>query len=128
MYSEFKSTWDGHLGRIEASQHFIEISPKYTRLIHSVPHPAGLRAPLFEMNEIAKMLDLEVIKPAPTEWSSPIVFAPKKDDTVRLGIDYRKLNAVTVRNFHLIPAMDECMNAFGDAMFFSILDVTSTNL
>lgn len=47
--------------------------------------------------EVDRMLTEEVIEPATTEWAPPNVFAPKKDGSLRFSIDYKKLNAVTIR-------------------------------
>lgn len=44
------------------------------------------------------MLNLDVIEHAQLEWASPIVFTPKKDESLQLCIDYRELNAVTFKD------------------------------
>ena len=46
-------------------------------------------------SEIDKMLEAKVIRPSNSPWSAPIIVIPKKDGTVRMCIDYRKLNAFT---------------------------------
>lgn len=71
------------------------------------------------------MLDENIIKPAQTEWASPIVFAPKEDENLRFCHDYRKLNAVTKQNAYLIPRLDKCIDSLGEASFFSTLDANS---
>lgn len=53
------------------------ISPDI-RPINSALYPAGLDAQEFEKMEIGKMLQMEVIEPAQSEWSSPTVFASKQ--------------------------------------------------
>lgn len=54
-----------------------------------------------------------------------IVVVPKKDGTLRICVDYRKLNALTIRDSYPIPHMEECINSLGDATMFSTLDATS---
>eukprot|EP00171_Calliarthron_tuberculosum_P021413 IDg21413t1 len=44
------------------------------------------------------MLNAGVIVPSESEWASPVILAPKSDGTLRFGIDYRRLNAVTKRD------------------------------
>lgn len=67
------------------------------------------------------MLDLQVTKPAQPKWGSPIVFQPEKDVTLRFSMDYRKLNAVAVRDSYPIPCMDRCKDRLRDATIVSTL-------
>lgn len=71
------------------------------------------------------MLDAEVIEPAQSEWASPVVLIPKKDGSVRFCVDYRKLNALTVKDTYPLPRMDECLDSLGEATVFSTLDCNS---
>lgn len=68
-----------------------------------------------EKETIQKMLEEGVIEPSISEWAAPIVFAPKKDGSLRVCIDYRRLNAVRIRDSYPIPRIDECIGFFGDA-------------
>ena len=54
------------------------------------------------------MLFMDVIKLSASPWSAPVVFVPKTDDTIRFGIDYRKLNAVTTNDSYALPRTDDC--------------------
>ena len=71
------------------------------------------------------MLELGVIEPSTSEWAAPVVFASKKDGSLRFCVDYRRLNAVTVRDSYPIPRMDECIDSLGGAQVFSTLDCNS---
>ena len=55
----------------------------------------------------------------------PILFVVKKDVTLRLCIDYRRLNAVTVRNSYPIPRINVLLESFKGATIFSRLDLRS---
>ena len=55
-------------------------------------------------------------------WSVPVLFVNKKDGSLRLCIDYRWLNAVTIKNKYLLPHMDELFDQLQGAMVFSNLD------
>jgi Reverse transcriptase (RNA-dependent DNA polymerase) len=71
------------------------------------------------------MLKAEVIEPAFSEWSSPIVLVAKPDGSTRFCVDYRKLNAITVRDSYPLPHMDEFIDSLGDANILTTLDCNS---
>ena len=71
------------------------------------------------------MLRAGVIEPAMAEWASPMVVVLKKDGTMQFCVDYRKLNAATVRYSYRLLRMDECIDSLGDATFFTSLDCNS---
>ena len=56
--------------------------------------------------------------PATSEWASPIVLLPKKDGSLRLCVDYRRLNAKTVANSYPLPRIDDFLDSLGDAQIF----------
>jgi Reverse transcriptase (RNA-dependent DNA polymerase) len=71
------------------------------------------------------MLKAEVIEPATSEWASPIVLVAKPDGSTLFCVDYRPLNAATVRDSYPLPRMDECINSLGEAKIFTTLDCNS---
>ena len=117
--------WDGHLGQMAGVEHHIDLMPD-AKPLRSVPYRAGIRMRDIEKAEVDKMVEQGVAVPAPpTDWAAPVVFAPKKDGTLRFCVDYRRLNAMTVRDAYPIPRMDECIESLGDAKVFSTLDANS---
>ena len=123
MLSEFKDMWSGRLGRIDATKHRINLKPG-ARPIYQAPYRAGPIAREKEEKEIDRILRAG-IEPTSTEWASPVVFVPKKDGTMRFCVDYRKQNAVTVRDSYPLPRMDEFIDSLGDATVFTTLDCSS---
>lgn len=93
--------------------------------MHSTPYKDGPTERQFAVTEIDGMLQEKVIDSATTEWASSILFTPKKNGSVRFCVDYRKLNAVTIRDLYLLPRMDECLYSLGNTRIFSILDANS---
>ena len=74
--------------------------------------------------EIDKMLELGLIKPSCSPWASPVVLVPKKDGTLRMCLDYRKLNAMTVKDEGPIPVLDEVLALLGEAKYYCSVDAT----
>uniref|UniRef100_A0A224Z7U7 RNA-directed DNA polymerase n=1 Tax=Rhipicephalus zambeziensis TaxID=60191 RepID=A0A224Z7U7_9ACAR len=69
-----------------------------------------------------EMIDTGAVRPSESPWAFPVVLAPKKDGTARLCVDYRKLNAVTVRDSYPLPAISSITYALGNAKFFTTID------
>ncbi|GBG79263.1 hypothetical protein CBR_g29415 [Chara braunii] len=63
------------------------------------------------------------IEPAIGPWSFPVVIVPKKVGGIRICIDYRKVNDITIKDVYPLPRIDELLNAIGSARFFSKFDV-----
>ena len=120
----YRTMWDGHLGTIRHVKHRIELK-EGSSPVYQPPYRASPDGRKREKAEIDKMLALDVIEEAECEWASPIVFVPKADGTLRFCVDYRRLNAMTVRDSYPIPRMDECIDSLGDARVFSTLDANS---
>ena len=61
-------------------------------------------------SEIDEMIELRVIEPSISPYSSPIVLVPKKDGSVRFCIDFRKLDKATEFDAEPMPNMEEVIN------------------
>jgi hypothetical protein len=75
--------------------------------------------------ELDSLLEKELIRPSASPWGSPALFVPKKDGTQRLCVDYRALNAVTIKNKYPLPRIDDLMDQLRQAKFFSKIDLRS---
>ena len=74
--------------------------------------------------EIKEMLVAGVIEPSSSEWASPIVLVGKKDGTLRLCIDYRRLNSGSLTDAYPMPRIDDLIDRLGKARYISTLDLT----
>jgi hypothetical protein len=67
------------------------------------------RMPPTELEELKKqlqeLLDKGFIRPSTSPWGCPASFVKKKDESLRLCIDYRPLNAVTIKNKYPLPCI-----------------------
>ncbi len=73
--------------------------------------------------EITRLLKQGIIRPSFSEWASPIVVVPKKNGKYRLCVDYRKLNAVTVKDSHPLPNIRDIFDTLKGASIFSLIDL-----
>jgi hypothetical protein len=74
--------------------------------------------------ELDAMLDCGIIEPSRSEWSFPVVLVPKKDGSIRLCVDYRKLNTVSKSDSYPMPRVDELIDRLGGTEYISTIDLT----
>jgi hypothetical protein len=87
------------------------------------------RMPPAELAELKKqlqeLLDKRFIRPSTSPWGCPALFVKKKDESLRLCIDYRPLNAVTIKNKYPLPRIDVLFDQLVGAKVFSEIDLRS---
>ena len=99
----------------------IDLAPK-TAPISKAPYrmtPMELKELKIQFQEL---LDKGFIRPSVSPWGAPVLFVKKKNGSIRLCIDYRKFNKVTVRN---IPEIDNLFDQLQGACVFSKIDLRS---
>jgi hypothetical protein len=75
--------------------------------------------------QLQELLDKEYIRPSVSPWGAPVLFVKKKDGTLRLCIDYRQLNKMTIKNKYPLPRINDLFDQVGGAKIFSKLDLRS---
>jgi hypothetical protein len=102
----------------------IELQPGTTR-ISKRPYP-------MPPNELAELkvqlqdfLDKGFIRTSASPWGCPALFVKKKDHSLRLCVDYRPLNAVTIKNKYPLPRIDNLFDQLAATKVFSKIDLRS---
>ena len=114
-----RGTYD--VGQCEVIPHQIEVEDgPPIRLPYRKIHPNMIPEVKRMLDE---MLEQGIIQPSKSSFASPIVLVRKKDNTLRLCIDYRRLNARTTKDSFPLPRIEETLEALGGAKFFSTLDL-----
>ena len=89
------------------------------------PYPLSSLQEKELIKQINELRSKGLIKDSQSPWGAPILFVRKKDDTWRMVVDYRALNALTERNTYPLPRIQDCIDRIGKAKFLSKLDLTS---
>jgi hypothetical protein len=75
--------------------------------------------------QLQDLLDKGFIRPSSSPWGCPALFVKKKDQTLRLCVDYRPLNEVTIKNKYPLPRIDLLFDQLTRAKVFSKVDLRS---
>ena len=88
------------------------------------------RMTTIELKELKEQLkdlfDKGFIRPSISPWGAPVLFVRNKDGSLRMCIDYRQLNKVTVKNRYPLPRIDDLFDQLQGASYFSKIDLRSS--
>ena len=73
--------------------------------------------------QLQELLDKGFIRPSTSPWGTPVLFAKKKDKTLRLCFDYRQLNRATVKNRYPLSRIDDLFDQLRGARVYSKIDL-----
>lgn len=76
-------------------------------------------------SQLTELTKLGFIQPSKSPYGAPILFVKKKDGTMRMCIDYRALNNITIKNSYALPRVDELFDRLQGAKYFSKIDLRS---
>src|SRR5438067_8772172 len=128
-YRQFKSLFDKAKGP--------EALPKHQPWDHEIPIQEGKQptfGPVYSCSEkelaaLREYLEENLAKGSIRESCSsagyPILFVPKKNGKLRLCIDYRQLNSITIKNRYPLPRIDELMDRLVGAQYFTKINLYS---
>ena len=119
QYPDVLSSLPGRIDRIQHDIKLLTSDPIRTKG-YSIPY----KTRSVMETEIQDMLDLGVMEPSISPYSSPIVLDPKKDRSVRFCIDFRKLNKVAEFDAEPMPNMEEIINRMSGHKYFTKMDLS----
>jgi transposase InsO family protein len=111
--------------------------PRKRNTVHTIPteegskptyrHPFRLSpAERLELEkQIKYLLEMGYVQPSTSPYGAPILFIPKPDGTLRMCVDYRMLNAITVKNRYSVPRTDDLIDTLGGSQVFSAIDLAA---
>ena len=118
----FSKTDSERLPRRKPYDHAIDLepgtSPAYSKIYPLAPAERDALAEFVEDN-----LRKGYIRPSKSPAAAPVFFVKKKDGTLRMVVDYRKLNEITVKNRYPLPLTMELVDALQKAKVFTTLDL-----
>src|ERR1051325_3425399 len=75
--------------------------------------------------QLEELLKKKFIRPSVSPWGAPVLLVKKKEGSMRLCVDYRQLNKVTIKNRYPLPRIDDLMDQLVGACVFSKIDLRS---
>ena len=121
-FSDIISQGEGDLGCSPLLQHTIETNGPP---LHQPYRRQNLAVQREEMAQVQQILTSGVIRPSNSPWASPVVMVKKKDRSLRFCVDFRQLNASTIKDVHPLPRIDDLLDALHGARWFSTFDLKS---
>ncbi|XP_070005710.1 uncharacterized protein [Nicotiana sylvestris] len=99
--------------------------------IDLAPSTQPISIPLYRMvpkelkEQLEELLAKGFVRPSVSPWGAPLLFVKKKDETMRICINYRQLNKVTIKNKYPLPCIDDLFDQLQGVRVFSKIDLRS---
>ena len=122
-YSDVFSAHDQDYGCTNVVKHSIktgDASPCRQRAYRTSPHT---RAEIDK--QVQQLLSQDITEESCSLWAAPVVLVKKKDGTYWFCIDFRKLNAVTIKDSYPLPRPADALDSLSGACWFSTMDLSS---
>ncbi|MCO5605121.1 hypothetical protein L7F22_059301 [Adiantum nelumboides] len=89
------------------------------------PYKMSLPEAIELKEQLKQLIEQGFIRPSTSPWGAPILFQKKKDGSLRLCINYRGLNQVSIKNKYPIPRIDELLDRLHGSKIFTKIDLRS---
>ena len=122
-YSDIFATSNIDLGKLDSVKHEIKVQrhPPIKQRPYRVPY--SLKETM--ASQVREMIEAGVIIPSKSPWTSPVVLVKKKTGDMRFCVDYRKLNAITIKDCYPLPRIDEILDSLQGKKYFTGLDLAN---
>jgi len=129
MFATLKESREKEVGDLPVVQEFPEVFPdditdlpperEVEFAIDLVPGTSPISIALYRMSaselgelkkQLEELLEKQFIRPSVSLWGAPVLLVKKKDSSMRLCVDYRQLNKVTIKNRYPHPRIDDLMD------------------
>lgn len=111
------------VGLIRTGSHTIGLVDPLHEPIKIPPRRLQGKAKADVQAEVSRLCEEGIIEPSESPWSAPVVPIYKPDGSVRLCIDYRALNKITLKDAYPIPNLEDTIYNLHDVRYFSSLDL-----
>ncbi|GFV95324.1 retrovirus-related Pol polyprotein from transposon 412 [Trichonephila clavipes] len=119
---EYSNLFSNIPGCTDLAEHDIKLESE--RAIVAKPYRMSPRQIEILTSEVNKMLELKIIEPGESDFTSPLIVVEAQRKEARPYIDYRTLNKVTRTQFFALPNIEELLEKVSVAKYTSIMDLT----
>ncbi|CAB4403215.1 unnamed protein product [Rhizophagus irregularis] len=123
-YEEIFEYDEEKLGKVDTVKHKIEIKEGQESIAQKKYKETEEKGK-FIKKEVEQLLKMGKIRKSWSPWASPVTLAGKKMGNYRFCIDYRKLNNVTKSDAYPLPRIDELLEKYRTARWFTSLDLAA---
>ena len=123
QYRDIFSHSDEDIRQTPVLEHSIETQGPPVRLLYCQQNPT---VQWEDAGQVQQMLERGIICHSNSPWASPVIMAWKKDCNLRLCVDFKKLNAATVKDKHPLLHIDDLLDAFHGTCWFSTPELKSS--
>ncbi|GJQ91891.1 putative reverse transcriptase domain-containing protein [Tanacetum coccineum] len=102
----------------------IDLNPEASPVVRS-PYRLAPSEMLDLSNQLKELQEKGFIRPSHSPWGAPVLFVKKKDGAMRMCIDYKELNKLTIKNRYPLPIIDDLFDQLQGACCFSKIDLHS---
>ncbi|XP_031668019.1 uncharacterized protein LOC116359314 [Oncorhynchus kisutch] len=122
LFGKYPALFSQRPGRTKVLEHVIRLKPGQNP-VRQHPYRVPERLVVALKEEVHTMIEMDVVEPSSSEWSSPIVIVPKKDGSLRVCMDFRKVNAISQFDAYPMPRIDDLLERIGRAHYITTLDL-----
>lgn len=122
VFREHRGLFHDRLGVAKVAEHRILLEEGFTpKSGYPYRTPASLKGEVGK--QVDELLDMDLIYPCESPHAHPVVCVTKKDGSIRMCVDFRKLNAGTVADAYPMALQQELVMSVGSANYITLLDL-----